>query len=209
MESARHTSPLTTVRAIHESPLPLILLLSLWAPACFAERADRDKPVNLEADQVQIDDAQQISTFIGNVQLVQGTLLIRGDKIVVVQDKEGFKVGTAYGNTASYRQKREGLDEYVEGYGETIVYDTRAETVDFYVRARVKRDLDEVRGEHITYSAKTEIFQVNSGLAAPENMLPKRVRAVLQPKPKPGAAAQPNAPLPITQSNTLTLPEKE
>ena len=189
--------------------LPAILLLPafllpLWATACFAEHADRDKPVHLEADQVLIDDAQQISTFTGNVKLTQGTMQIRGDKIVVKQDKEGFKHGTAYGNTASFRQKREGLDEYVEGYGERIEYDTRAETVDFYVQARLKRNMDEVRGEHITYSAKTEIFQVDSSGASPEKGQPKRVRAVLQPKPKQGEAplSAPDA-LPIRTSKTL------
>jgi len=176
----------------------------LCIPPCFAERADRDKPIHLEADQLRIDDAQQISTFIGNVKLSQGTLLIRGDKIVVTQDQDGFKHGTAYGNTASFRQKREGLDEYVEGYGERIEYDTRAETVDFYVRARLKRDLDEVLGEHITYSAKTEIFQVNGGSASTESSPPKRVRAVLQPNSKEEAALPP-APggLPITPSEIL------
>lgn len=180
------------------------LLLPLWAPVCFAERADRDKPVHLEADQVEVDDVQQISTFVGNVKLTQGTMLIRGDKIIVVQDDEGFKHGTAYGNTASFRQKREGLDEYVEGYGERIEYDTRAETVDFYVQARLKRDLDEVRGEHITYSAKTEIFQVDSGGASSGKEPPKRVRAVLQPKSKQGAVSSgvPEA-LPIKSSETL------
>jgi len=183
--------------------LPFLLLL-LGAPACYAERADRDKPTHLESDQVLIDDARQISTFTGNVQLTQGTMVIRGDKIVVVQDKDGFKHGTAYGKPASFRQKREGLDEYIEGYGERIEYDTRAETVDFYVQARIKREQDEVRGAYITYSAKTEIFQVESGESTP-NAPPKRVRAVLQPKPKQGAAQQdaPDA-LRIRPSETLT-----
>lgn len=181
-------------------------LLPLWTPVCLAERADRDKPVHLEADQMLIDDAQQISTFTGNVKLTQGTMLIRGDKIVVKQDNEGFKHGTAYGNAASFRQKREGLDEYVEGYGERIEYDTRAETVDFYVQARLKRDMDEVRGEHITYSAKTEIFQVNSRSpdSGSEKEPPKRVRAILQPKSRQGAtsSAVPDT-LPIKSSETL------
>ncbi len=194
------------------SLLPAILL-PLWTPACFAEKADRDKPIHLEADQVLIDDARQISTFTGNVQLTQGTMLIRGDKIVVVQDKEGYKHGTAYGHTASFRQKREGMDEYVDGYGERIEYDTRAETVDFYVQARVKRDLDDVRGEHVTYSQKTEIFQVHSGESTAANGLPKRVHAVLQPKPKDGAAhsSVPDTPtqdtLPIKPSETLSPTE--
>lgn len=168
--------------------LLLATLLLLCTPSCFAERADSDKPIHLEADQVLVDDAKQISTFTGNVKLTQGTLLIRGDKIVVTQDPDGFKRGTAYGKTASFRQKREGLDEYVEGYGERIVYDTRNETVDFYGQARLKRELDEVLGEHITYSSETEIFQVNGSGTSTESTPSKRVRAVMQPKPKEESA---------------------
>ncbi|HUW26511.1 MAG TPA: lipopolysaccharide transport periplasmic protein LptA [Gallionella sp.] len=184
--------------------LLLAIFLLLGTPFCFAERADRDKPMHLEADQLLVDDARQISTFTGNVKLAQGTLLIRGDKIVVTQDQDGFKHGTVYGNTASFRQKREGLDEYVEGYGERIEYDTRAETVDFYVHARLKRDLDEVLGEHITYSAKTEIFQVNGG-ASTESSPPKRVRAVLQPRPQEETSLPPASNgLPIIPSEIST-----
>jgi lipopolysaccharide export system protein LptA len=166
--------------------LLLGIVLLLCIPACFAERADRNEPIHLEADQVLMDDAQQVSTFTGNVRLSQGTLLIRGDKIVVMQDKDGFKQATAYGNTAEFRQKREGLDEYVEGYGKSIEYDTRTETVNFHEKARLKRDRDEVSGDHITYSAKTEIFQVNGNNENSVNKSPQRVRAVLQPKTKEG-----------------------
>jgi lipopolysaccharide export system protein LptA len=180
--------------------LLLAAFLLLCMPACFAELADHDKPLLLEADQVLMDDANKISTFTGNVQLTQGTLLIRGDKIIVIQDNDGFKHGTVYGNIASFRQKREGLDEYVEGSGERIEYDTRAEVVDFYAQARVKRGLDEVRGEHITYNIKTEIFQVNSDGTSSAGAPPKRVRAVLQPKPKNTPKA-PDA-LPVNPGNT-------
>lgn len=187
--------------------LLLAALLWLCAPACLAERADRDKPVHIEADQVLVDDAQQTSTFTGNVQLTQGTMRIRGDKIVVTQDKDGFKHGTAYGHTASYRQKREGLNEYVEGYGDRIEYDTHADTVDFYGQARVKRDLDEVRGEHITYSAKTDIFKVDNSGAA-NNAPPQRVHAILQPKPKAGAGQKsPPDAQPITPGKTQSSTE--
>lgn len=184
------------------------LLLLLCSATCFAERADREKPIHLDADQVIIDDAQQVSTFIGNVQFSQGTMLIRADKIAVTEDKEGYKHGTAYGKTASFRQKREGLDEYVEGYGERIEYDTRAETVDFYVRAQIKRQLDDVRGEHITYNQKTDIFQVNSGAPGNATSLPKRVHAVLQPKVKSATQVPAKVePLPIQSSDTLSPTE--
>jgi len=176
----------------------------LRAPDCYAERADRNKPMHLEADQVIMDDAQHISTFIGNVRLSQGTMLISGDKIVVVEDKDGFKHATAYGNTAEFRQKREGLDGYVEGYGDRIDYDARAGTLNFQENARLKRDLDEVSGDNIAYNVKTEIFRVNGVGSSPGTEPPQRVRAVLQPKSKENIAS-PSSPgtLPSTPETSL------
>jgi len=185
----------------------LASIFSLCAPACFAERADRDKPLLLEADQVLIDDMRQTSTFTGNVRLTQGTMRILGSKVEVLNNKDGFKQAKAYGNTASFRQKREGSEEYVEGYGERIEYDSRTGTVDFYVQARVKRELDEVRGDHITYSMKTETFQVSSSPGS-AGTPPQRVRAVLQPRPKADPTAPPTQDaLPVTPGKTLTSPE--
>jgi lipopolysaccharide export system protein LptA len=188
----------------------LCAALACHSAASRAERADRDKPMHLEANRVSIDDANQVSTFEGNVQITQGTMVIRGDKIVVKQDKDGYTLSTATGQPASFRQKREGLDEYAEGYGETIQYDTRNETIDLLGQARVKREQDEVSGEHITYNSRTEVFQVHgahedqSGGAGSDTGAPKgRVRAVIQPKSK---AATPAEPVSITPSDTLTHP---
>ena len=187
--------------------LPISLLLG--APACFAERADRNEPMHLEADQVVMDDAKQISTFTGKVRLSQGTLLILGDKVVVVQDKDAFKHASVYGSTAEFRQKRDGSNEYVEGYGERIEYDMRTETLDFSGNARLKRNLDEVSGDHITYNTKSEIFQVNgSNISTPDNP-PQRVRVVLQPKPQKGTAS-PSAPdLPNKPDTSIPTPKHE
>lgn len=197
---------------------PLLLLggmLLAYAPAaCLAERADRNKPVHLESDQVSIDDINQTSVFTGNVVLTQGTLVIRGAKIVVVQDKNGFKHGTATGQLASFRQKREGLDEYVDGYGERIEYDTGSEIMEIFGQARVKRGQDDVRGEHITYNSKTEIFQVNStesGNTASTSQLHsgQRVRAVIQPKDKAEPAAPQSHNEPLSIKPDTTLPQTE
>jgi lipopolysaccharide export system protein LptA len=110
-------------------------------------------------------------------------MLILADKIEVQKYSDGTQQSKAYGNTASFRQKREASEGYLEGYGERIEYDTRTGTVDFYGQARVKRDLDEVRGDHITYSMRSETFQVSGGESS-ANTPSKRVRAVLQPKAK-------------------------
>ena len=55
------------------------ILIWLSAPAG-AEKADKEKPINLEADRVSIDDAKKVSVFEGNVVLTQGTLVMRADR---------------------------------------------------------------------------------------------------------------------------------
>lgn len=180
-----------------------LLGLALACNASYAELADRDKPMHLEANRASIDDKKQISTFEGKVQLSQGTLTITGDKLVVLQGKEGYTRGTATGQPASFRQKREKQDEYVEGYGERIEYDGQNETVDIFGQARLKQGQDEVHGEHITYSSKTEIFQVHGATGLPADTSGKsRVRIIIQPRNK-GAAAPPAETLPIQPVDTL------
>src|SRR5689334_570309 len=110
VEADRHRR---TARSSRWRNLLLLGCCLCWLMPAQAERADRTKPVNLEADRVTVDDAKQIATFDGNVILTQGTLVIRGDKMIVQQDADGFQRGTAFGNLASFRQKREGYDEYI------------------------------------------------------------------------------------------------
>lgn len=157
------------------------LLFSLLTPA-YAEKADREKPIHIESDRVNVDDARRVSTFEGNVELTQGTLHFIAEKLVVTEDANGNKFCVATGRLASFKQKRDDINEYVEGYGERIEYNTSNETVNFYGQARVKRDKDEVRGNHITYSTLTEIFHVSGSSSS------GRVSAVIQPKNKEGQA---------------------
>jgi lipopolysaccharide export system protein LptA len=187
------------------------LLLLLFPATGFAELADRNKPINLEADTVNLDDANKVSIYQGNVQLIQGTLLVRADKLVVKEDAAGMQQATAYGNPASFRQKREGTNEYIEGYGLRIEYDAKVEKVELFTQARMKRDQDEVRGNYISYDAKTELFQVIGGgkEAAAPGKEKGRVRAVIQPKSRTGASVAPQTPLPLRGAENISNPRTE
>lgn len=187
----------------------------LAASAAWAEKADADKPVNIEADRVSIDDVKKIQTFDGNVQMSKGTLVIRAERIVITQDENGYQHGVATGSGSAmphFRQKREGLDEYIEGEAERIEHDAYAEKTEFFNRAWVKSGLDEVRGQFISYDARTENYVVTSGpngtRAKPGST--NRVRVVIQPKDKKdGNEAAPPGP-PKTQgkagSNAVARP---
>jgi len=176
--------------------LAALATLMLALPA-MAEKADRDKPVNIESDRMNADDAKKTATFEGKVVLTQGTLTIRAERIIVRQDNDGFQYGTATGTAgtlASFRQKREGVNEYVDAEAERIEYDARADRVEFFNRARLRRGGgDDVCGNYISYDARTEFFSVNSGKspAAGTAQAGGRVRAILMPKGTPAPAGTP------------------
>jgi len=160
-------------------------LASLASPAQ-AERADREKPVNLESDRVFVDEAKKTHTFEGNVILTQGTLIIKSDKLVVAEDAGGFQKGIATGGPnglAWFKQKREGKNEYVEGEAERIEHDSKTEKSEFFNKAHVKSGQDDVRGQYIIYDAKSENYTVTNG---PNGSVAQgkqeRVRAVIQPR---------------------------
>ena len=157
-----------------------------------AEKADRTKPIHLEADRVTVDDAKQIATFNGNVVLTQGTLVMRGDRMEVRQDRDGFRHGSMWGKPAYFRQKREGYDEHIEGWAERVEYDGRADKVEMFNRAILKRGQDEVRGSYISYDSNTEFFQVDGATkSASTKPGDNRVRVIMQPKPRDAAASPP------------------
>jgi lipopolysaccharide export system protein LptA len=187
--------------------LAAMLLAAPWPVS--AEKADREKPINIEADRVTVDDAKKISNFEGRVVLTQGTLVIRGDRMEVRQDNQGFNNGVTWGNLAYFRQKREGFDEYIEGWAERIEYDGRADKLQMFNRASMKKTGgDEVHGNYISYDANTEFFQVIGGGSKTASESPdRRVRAVLQPKPKAKPAPQP--PVQLKPEATIASPRGE
>lgn len=183
-------------------PLAVALVAGLLcAGAAQAEKADRLQPLNAEADALRYDDARQVSVFTGNVVITKGSILIRGAQVEVRQDPQGNQFGVVQGNPGYFRQKREGVNEFIEGEARRIEYDSRADTVRFVGDAVLRRYLgttlnDETTGSVIVYNNATDVFTVDGGVASRTPANPSgRVRATLTPVPKPGeAGAAPAAP---------------
>lgn len=189
------------------SPCLLLVALALLGGPVLAEKADRNKPMNVESDALRYDDLKQTSIFTGRVVLTKGTILIRGARVDVRQDADGYQFGLVTaeaGKLAFFRQKREGVDEFIEGEGETIEYDGRADTVKFISKAQLRRYRgstlnDEMTGAVIVYNNTTDVFTIDGAVAQGSHGVPGgRVRAMLTPTPDAGAGkpAANVAPLP-------------
>jgi lipopolysaccharide export system protein LptA len=185
-------------------PVPvLIAVAALALAAAFpvaAEKADRDKPMNAEADALRYDDLKQSSVFTGNVVITKGTTILRGARVDISQDPQGYQQAIAIAapdKLAFYRKKRDGVDEYIEAEGERIEYDSRADVVRFIKRAVVRRFsgatlLDETTGSVINYDNTTDVFTVDGGAQNTTAANPTgRVRAMLSPRNTASSAAAP------------------
>jgi len=166
-------------------PLLLCSVLAVSPFNALAERADRDQPINIEADRVTVDERSRTHTFDGNVVLTQGTLVLRGNRLVVVQGADGFQTGVATGapgKLASIRQKREASQEFIDGEAERIEFDSRNETAKLFGRARIQSGKDVLTGDVIEYDALTENYTAFRLPPKGSDRDDSRIRMTIQPK---------------------------
>lgn len=177
--------------------LAALSLCLLAVQPALAEKADRNKPMQLEANRVSIDDARKIQILEGDVVITKGTLVLKADRVVISEDQYGFQKGIAYSGKkglAYFRQKREGRPDYIEGEGERIEYNSNSEVAEFFQRAWIRNGDDEIKGDYIWYDAVSEKYLVTAGDSRDPKAPQSRVRAVLQPKAKEAPAAATNTP---------------
>lgn len=203
-------------RAVRAGLAAALVALTLpgVAPLAHAEKADQNKPIQVEADNLTYDDLKQVTVATGNVVITKGTILIKGDRVEVRQDPQGYQYATATmaagsKKHASFRQKREGLDEYIDGDAERIDYDGKQDLTTLTRNATVRRlqglttVADTVHGSVITYDGQRDFYTAKGGsdVAAPGNPS-GRVRAMLSPK-NGGPAPLNGASATLVPSNTM------
>ena len=157
-----------------------------------AEKADRDKPVILEAEKVSVNDVKQIYDLNGQVLLIKGSILVTGDDGHITVDPEGYEFIDVKGTpdaVASFRQRREGpADEYMQGKGSKVTYDAKTELLTLIGDASLKRSLnmqmlDQLHGWKIEYDDVKQYYRVIPSADAKPEDLPL-ARAVLSPRRK-------------------------
>ena len=196
--------------------IPFLALASfggLALPLAHAERADRTKPLVIEAERGSTFDLQrQVTVLNGNAVIVQGTMVLRGDRIELRETADGYRAASAIGapgKPASWRQKRDGPgEEFVEGTADRIDFDGRADTLRLVGNSSVRRlragvVADDINGAVIVWDNVAEVFRVEGGATSAANP-GGRVRLTLSPRAEaPAPAASAPATAPLTPSRTL------
>jgi lipopolysaccharide export system protein LptA len=168
----------------------VLALAGAAAPGAWAEKADKLKPLTFTADALRYDDTTQTNVLTGNVIINKGTMTLKAGRVEVRQAPDGQQTAVATaapGKLAFFRQKRDGVDEFIEGEADRVEYDSKSDTVRLIGNAVIRRlrgtvMVDEVQGQTITYDNLSEVFTVAGGSGESG-----RVRGVLTPRDAPPA----------------------
>jgi lipopolysaccharide export system protein LptA len=197
--------------------LSFALITVLTVVGVSAEKADRDKPMNIEADALKYADQQQLTTFTGKVHMTKGSLVLKAARMEVKQDGQGHQVAKLWaepGERVFFRQKREGLNEYTEGESETVIYDSQADTITLTSRAEIRLlrgsvVADRIQGHQILVNNTTEVFSVDgkpstaSGNGAGSGSGSQRVKATITPRVKVNEPTSPPAGMQLKPSQRI------
>ena len=139
---------------------------------------------NLDFDDSVIDEANKVRTLTGHVVVTQGSMRITAAKMLLKEDAGRNKTYTATGAPVTFRQKRDKVDEWIEGFAERAEFDDRNDVLKLYNRARVKSNQNEITGDFISYDMRREVAEVSG--AAPGQVAPpnSRVKVIILPPRK-------------------------
>lgn len=151
-----------------------VALLCL-APAAAALDSDRKQPIYIDADRVEIDEAKGLNTYTGSVEVVQGSMQINADKLVIhTADRKPTRY-VATGVPARYKQKPSPDEGDVVGTAKTIEYRVSEKKLFLRTDAHITRQGDVFQGDQLVYDTARDLVSGSGGEGG-------RIRMIIQPQ---------------------------
>ncbi|MDZ7686854.1 MAG: lipopolysaccharide transport periplasmic protein LptA [Gammaproteobacteria bacterium] len=102
----------------------------------FAGGADSQRPIQIEADDLTVEESTGTSTYTGNVAVTQGSRQLHAEEVrIFSEDEEIIRIVASVPATseslAHYQQFAEGDQHAVQGKARSITYYVREERIEF------------------------------------------------------------------------------
>jgi lipopolysaccharide export system protein LptA len=169
------------------------LVLALAAGGTAALSADKDQPIDLEADAADIDEAKGVSVYTGNVIATQGSMRLESDRLTVHHPSGKAQRIEADGRPARFQQLPDGQTVPVRARADHLEYQMTSEELVMTGGAELIQGRDTFKSDRIVYDRVKSV--VKGGAAAKGS---ERVRITVDPKSPQQGAASAAAPAPKT-----------
>jgi lipopolysaccharide export system protein LptA len=154
----------------------LLLLLQLPLPV-LALSSDREQPIHIKSDRLDIDEVSGISTYQGNVQYTQGTIIMDADIMIVHTSDGQLNKLEAFGDPAHYRQKLDHEDGNLSAEAKSMEYVSETEKLILRENVHVLKGENVFTGNIVEYNTKDEIVSARKAETGKE-----RVQVIIQPR---------------------------
>jgi lipopolysaccharide export system protein LptA len=132
-----------------------------------------DDPITIEADRATLSEKQGVSSYTGNVVLIQGGIKINADKVIVHHEQGRLTHVTATGKPVQYYQQGETEDLDIHGEANTMEYFADEERLLLLDSAKLTQGGNAFSGNRIEYDTQREVVVAESG--------EERVQVTIQP----------------------------
>ena len=139
--------------------LGLLLGLGLIAPV-WALEEDSRQPIYIEADEVEFNEADSTSVYVGNVQVDQGSMRLLADHVTVYhrEDRQPRLI-IALGQPASYKQLLDDDQGEVQAFAKRMEYDADKDELVLIGEGLLIQGEDRLTGERILYDRAKARFR--------------------------------------------------
>ncbi|WP_295876030.1 lipopolysaccharide transport periplasmic protein LptA [uncultured Zhongshania sp.] len=143
---------------------------------------DRKKAINLSSDRAIYENNQGI--YIGNVNMSQGSLKIRADKLTIVESDRKVEKVIAEGSPAYFEQQPRAEEGVVIASAQRIEYSLQQEEILLQGNASITHQGSKISGDRVVYSGRKQMVIADGGSNEKDN----RVKMTLQPQAAPDDA---------------------
>ncbi len=154
----------------------LLITVLLLPSLSFALSSDRNQPIKIKADNVTLNEKTGVSIYNGNVIFTQGSLILKGSKIVIHQPDGKVSKIIVTGKPASFQQQQDNVKQLVRAKAGKMEFITDDERVYLSQNASVSQGENLLKGEQIEYNTRNSTITAQKG-SGKKN----RVHAIIEP----------------------------
>ena len=169
----------------------LVVALLWWMTPhiALAVATDKDKPITIEADWAEADDARRITIYKGKVVVIQGTIRVTGDIVTMYYDSaRSLSKMVVTGRPARFQQKQDGGDGYQRAKATRMEYLVGSNTLVLIYKAELSQGTSQVSADRIVYDTARSKIKAESrptkSKGGGKSKSKGRVRIVIEPSKK-------------------------
>jgi lipopolysaccharide export system protein LptA len=150
--------------------LLILLLIFCFAQHSWALSTDKDQPVSIEADSVDIDETKETAIYHGNVVLVQGSINLTASKVIVYNFQSNNAKIVATGKQVKFSQKPDNSADLIKGQANKAEYGINSARLELTGKASLVKGKNTFRNDKIIYDREKAVVKAGTSAEGKERV---------------------------------------